>query len=84
MRNLVLALAAAGALSGAAMLSAPALATPIGSLGALNAAAATLSDVEQAAVVCNRWRCWHVYGGPGFYGPRWHEGWHEGWHRRWR
>ena len=64
MRNLVLALAAAGALAGAAMLSAPALAAPIGSLGALNAAAATLNDVEQAALVCNRWRCWHVCGRP--------------------
>src|ERR1700730_11644232 len=58
MRTLVLALAAAGALAGAAMLSAPALAAPIGNVGALNAATATLNDVEQAELVCHRWRCW--------------------------
>jgi hypothetical protein len=83
MRKLVLALAAAGTLSGAAMLSVPALAAPISNIGALNAAAATLSDVEQAGVVCNRWRCWHTYyyaPRPLYYGPRPAWGWRR-WHR---
>ena len=60
MRKLVLTTGVAAALAGA-MLSTPALAAPTSNLGALNAAVAMLSDVEQAAIVCGRWRCWHTY-----------------------
>ena len=60
MRKLVLTTGVAGALAGA-MLSTPASAAPTSNLGALNAAVAMLSDVEQAAIVCGRWRCWHTY-----------------------
>ena len=60
MRTLVLTAGIAAALAGA-MVSTPALAAPTGNLGALNAAVAMLSDVEQAAIVCGRWRCWHTY-----------------------
>ena len=60
MRTLVLTAGIAAALAGA-MLSTPALAAPTSNLGALNAAVAMLSDVEQAAIVCGRWRCWHTY-----------------------
>ena len=60
MRKLVLTTGVAGALAGA-ILSTPASAAPTSNLGALNAAVAMLSDVEQAAIVCGRWRCWHTY-----------------------
>jgi hypothetical protein len=80
MRRLVLAIAAAGALAGAAALTAPAIAAPVNSLGALNSAAATLDNVEQAAIVCGRWRCWHTWGG-GYYRPHFW-GFRRGW-RRW-
>jgi len=60
MRTLVLTTGVVAALAGA-MVSTPALAAPTGNLGALNAAVAMLSDVEQAAIVCGRWRCWHTY-----------------------
>ena len=60
MRTLVLTAGIAAALAGA-MLSTPASAAPTSNLGALNAAVAMLSDVEQAAIVCGRWRCWHTY-----------------------
>ena len=53
-----------------------AIAAPVNSLGALNSAAATLDNVEQAAIVCGRWRCWHTYG---YYRPHRYWGW-----RRWR
>jgi hypothetical protein len=80
MRKLVLATAAAGALAGA-MLSAPALATPISNLGALNPAVATLSDVEQAAIVCGRWRCWHTYP---YYRPYYRPFYRPYYRRYWR
>jgi hypothetical protein len=60
MRTLVLTTGVVAALAGA-MVSTPALAAPTSNLGALNAAVAMLSDVEQAAIVCGRWRCWHTY-----------------------
>jgi hypothetical protein len=60
MRKLVVAMAAAGGLVFAAALTTPALALPVNSLGALNAAAATLDNVEEAALVCGRYHCWHV------------------------
>jgi hypothetical protein len=71
MRRFVLAIAAAGALAGAAALTAPAVAAPV-NLGALNGAAATLDNFEPAALVCGRWRCWHV---------RRHHRHHRYWHR---
>jgi hypothetical protein len=76
MRKLVLATAAAGA-----VLSAPAFATPTSNLGALNAAVATLSDVEPAAVVCGRWRCWHTYP---YYRPYYRPFYRPYYRRYWR
>ena len=85
MRKLVLSIAAAGAFAGAMLATAPTIAAPVASPGALNAVAATLDNVHQAAYVCGRWRCWWEPGGPrwdwrAWHGPRW--GWHGGW-RRW-
>jgi hypothetical protein len=82
MRNLVLSIAAAGALAGAALVTAPAIAAPVNGLGALNAAA-TVDNVEPAAFVCGRWRCWHTWRGAyGYWGgrPYWR---HHHW-RWWR
>jgi hypothetical protein len=73
MRKLVVTMAAAGGLACAA-LTTPALALPVNSLGALNAAAATLDNVEEAALVCGRYRCWHV----------WRHHRHHRHHWRWR
>jgi hypothetical protein len=86
MRKLVLSIAAAGVFAGAALVTAPAVATPVNGLGALNAAAA-VDTIEPAAFVCGRWRCWHTWGGPhrywggyGYWGgrPYWRRHW---WHR---
>jgi len=70
---------AAGVLAGATLAAAPAIAAPANSLGAISAAADTLGNVvEPAAVVCDRWRCWHSwepgYWGPEYWGPRYGEG----------
>jgi len=81
MRKLVLSIATAGALAGAALVTAPAIATPVNGLGALNAAA-TVDNVQQAAFVCGRWRCWSTWGGPRRYWggrPYWRRHW--GWRR---
>jgi hypothetical protein len=74
MHKLVVAIAAAAALAGAAVLTTPVIALPVNSLGALNAAAATLDNVEEAALVCGRYRCWHV----------WRHHRHHRHHWRWR
>ena len=78
MCKLVLSIVTMAALAGAALVTAPAIATPVYGLGALNAAA-TVDNVEPAAIVCGRWRCWHTWGGPRAY---W--GWHRPyWRRHW-
>ena len=79
MRTLVLTTGVVAALAGA-MVSTPALAAPTSNLGALNAAVAMLSDVEQAAIVCGRWRCWHTYP---YYRPYYRPFYHPYW-RYWR
>jgi hypothetical protein len=78
MSKLVLSIATAGALAGAALATAPAIAAPVNNLGALNAAVATLDNVEQAAIVCGRWRCWRT--GPYYYG--WRRPFWGGWRGR--
>ena len=84
MQKVFLSLSAAAALATAIAMTAPAAAAPATNLGALNAAAATLTDVEPAAIVCGRWRCWRT--GPYYYGwrrPFW-GGWRDGYGwRRW-
>jgi hypothetical protein len=84
MRKLVLSIAAAGTFAGAALVTGPAVATPVSGLGALNAIAA-VDNVEPAAVVCGRWRCWHTWGGPRAYwgGPRAYWGGRPYWRRHW-
>jgi len=77
MRKLVLSIAAAGALAGAALVTVPAIATPVTGLAALNVAA-TVDNVEPAAFVCGRWRCWSTWGGPRRYWggrPYWRRYW---------
>ncbi len=73
MRKLILPMVAAGAL--AVVFSAPVAAAPVSNLGALTSAAATLDNVEQAAPVCGRWRCWHTWD----YHYHWHQ-WHHWYH----
>jgi hypothetical protein len=80
-------MAAAAVLASATAGAAPTRAAPV--TRALGAAAASLGDVERTAIVCGRWRCWHMwawdYGyrpwdfgyrpwGWG-YGPRYYRGW---------
>jgi hypothetical protein len=80
MRKLVLSTATLAALAGAALVTAPAIAIPVNGLGTLNAAA-TVDNIEQAAFVCGRWRCWSTWGGPRRYWggrPYWRRHW---WHR---
>jgi hypothetical protein len=59
-------LVAAGALGVATMAALPATAMPVDNL-----AKVAPSNVEQAAWVCGRWRCWwrpnYYYYGPRFY-----------------
>jgi hypothetical protein len=92
MRKLILSTATLAALAGTVLLTAPAIATPVSGLGALNAAApidaAAVDNVEQAAFVCGRWRCWNTWGGPrrywggyGYYG-RWGHPWRRHWWHR--
>jgi hypothetical protein len=62
MQKVFLSMLAAAALATAIAMTTPAGAAPASHLGALSAAAATLSDVESATIVCGRWRCWQTWG----------------------
>jgi hypothetical protein len=71
MRKLMFSLAAATALVAGATLVGPASAAPSNGLGSISSAAEMLGDVELAAIVCGRWRCWRTWGYRpyGFYRP---------------
>lgn len=89
MRRLVLSIVAAGAVASATLSAAPADAGPISNAGALAAAAASLDNVHEAALVCGRWRCWRSWGpgyrtwGYGAWGPA-YGAWGPGYYGAWR